>query len=115
MAAETWQMKDPMRLHPGRPVIDDDSAEALEVAIDRLRLERSPLNHGHAGLRLHLLASLIAQAQALIPDAVADAREHGFWWTEIGNELGISADAARHRYTDHVHEWNRRNPPPELD
>ncbi|MBV8295965.1 MAG: hypothetical protein JO085_03940 [Acidimicrobiia bacterium] len=115
MAAETWQMKDPMRLHPSRPVIDDDSAEALQTAIDRLALERSPLNHGHAGLRLHLLASLIAQAQTLIPDTVADAREHGCSWTEIGDELGITADAARHRYSDRVRDWNRRRPPLELD
>ena len=115
MAAETWQFKDPMRLHPRRPLVDDDRAEALEVAICELAMERSPLNHGHAGLRLHLLASLAAQAQALIPDAVADAREHGFEWTEIGDELGISANAARHRYTDHVREWTRRRPPLDPD
>lgn len=115
MAADTRQLKDPMRLHPGRSVIDDDSAEALDTAIDRLALERSPLNGGHAGLRLHLLASLIAHAQTLISDAVADARERGFSWIEIGDELGITADAARHRHSDHVREWTRRCPPLDPD
>ena len=60
---------------------------------------RSPLNEGHAGLRLHVLASLIAQAQALLPDAVAEAREHGFYWSEIASELGTTTSAARHRYS----------------
>jgi hypothetical protein len=114
MAAETWQMDDPRRLHPDRPVIDDDSAEILEAAIHQLTMARSPLNEGHAGLRLHVLASVIAQADALISDAVADARQRGFWWSEIGRELGITATAARHRYADHARA-PRRTPPFDLD
>jgi hypothetical protein len=110
MAAETWQMDDPRRPHPDHPVVDDTSAEVLEAAIHQLTIARSPLNEGHAGLRLHVLASLIAQARALVPDAVADARERGFWWSEIAGELGITAGAARRRYADHVREWRRALP-----
>lgn len=102
MAAETWQMTDPLRVHPDHPVTDDDSAEAVESAVDELSMGRSPANHGHAGLRLHVLASLIAQAEALIPDAVADAREHGFWWSEIADELGITEPTARRRYSSYA-------------
>jgi len=102
MAAETWVMADPWRAHPDRPVIDEDSETVLEDAVDDLSLFRSPLNAGHAGLRLHVLASLIAQAEALLPDAVADARERDFHWSEIAADLGISATAARHRYGDYA-------------
>ena len=98
MAAETWQMLDPMRGHPDHPVIDDDSAEIIERAIHALVIHRSPCNEGHAGLRLHVLASLIAQAEALIPDAVADGRERDFWWSEIADELGVTTAIARRRY-----------------
>jgi DNA-binding NarL/FixJ family response regulator len=98
MAAETWQMSDPWRLHPDHPVVDDDSAEILDDAVHNLTMNRSPLNDGHAGLRLHVLASLIAQAQALLPDAVADARDQGFSWSDIANDLGISASTARRHY-----------------
>ncbi len=111
MAAETWQMLDPLRVHPDHPHLDDDSAEILETAIRGLILCRSPLNEGHAGLRLHVLASLIAQAQALLPDAVAEAREHGFYWSEIASELGTTTSAARHRYIAAVRAWR----PPPLD
>jgi len=98
MAAETWQMSDPRRSHPDRPVIDDDSIEALERAVHQLCIDRAPLNEGHAGLRLHVLASLIAQAEALLPDAVADARDRDFYWSEIAGELGVTAGIARRRY-----------------
>lgn len=98
MAADTWHIPDPSRLHPDRPVIDDDSADAVENAIHQLSTNRSPLNETHAGLRLHALASLITQAQALLPAAVADARNHDFHWTEIAADLGITTSTARRRY-----------------
>ena len=69
MAAETWQMRDPWRLHPDHLVVDDDSAEALQTAVQLLELARSPLNQGDGALRVHVLASLIAQAEALLSDA----------------------------------------------
>jgi len=108
MAAETWQMADPRRPHPGRPVVDDDSVEVIERAAELLGTLRSPLNGGHAGLRLHVLASLIAQAEALLADAVADARERDFYWSEIADELGVTAASARCRYGTYAK--NRRVP-----
>ena len=98
MTADTWHIPDPSRPHPDRPIIDDDTADAVENAIHHISTNRSPLNETHAGLRLHALASLIAQAQALLPTAVADARNHDFHWTEIAAELGITTSAARRRY-----------------
>jgi hypothetical protein len=109
MAAETWKMSDPWRVHPDRPVTDADSADILERAVHELSVYRSPLNEGHAGLRLHVLASLIAQAQTLLPDAVADARESGFYWSEIAAELGVTTATARRHYA------NRRTPLADLD
>jgi hypothetical protein len=102
MAAETWQMSDPRRPHPDRPVIDDDSLDALERAVHQLSIDRAPLNEGHAGLRLHVLATLIAQAQALLPDAVADARDRDFHWSEIAAELGVTTGTACRRYHHHT-------------
>jgi hypothetical protein len=102
MAAETRQMSDPWRIHPSHPVLDDDSAQVLEEAVRLLGVFRSPLNAGHAGLRLHVLASLINQADALIPDAVADARHQDFSWSEIGQELGVTTKTARRRYGAHA-------------
>jgi len=101
MAADTWQMKDPLRLHPDHVVVDDDSAGVLEETIHSLELCRSPLNQGDGALRVHVLASLIAQAEALLPDAVADARDQDHPWSEIASQLGVTVDTARRRYGRH--------------
>ena len=101
MAAETWQLEDPRRLHPDHVVVDDDSAHAIELAVHRLELARSPMNQGDGALRVHVLASLIAQTQALLPDAVADARDQDYPWAHIAAQLGVTADTARRRYAPH--------------
>jgi len=101
MAVDTWQMKDPRRLHPDHVVIDSDSVEAIEEAIHLLELNRSPLNQGDGALRVHVLATLIAQAEALLPDAVADARDQDHPWADIAAQLGVTVDTARRRYSRH--------------
>lgn len=75
MAAETWNMTDPWRPHPDHPVLDEESAAVLEEALHSLTMLRSPTSEGDAGARLHALASLMAQGQAILADAVADARD----------------------------------------
>jgi hypothetical protein len=67
MAAETWQFADPRRPRPDHVLVDHDSAQAIEQAVHHLSLCRSPMNQGDGALRLHVLASLIAQAQAPSP------------------------------------------------
>jgi hypothetical protein len=49
-------------------------------------------------------ASLIAQAEQLLPDAVHDARDQELTWTQIGELLNITAATAARRY--------RHNPGP---
>jgi nucleotide-binding universal stress UspA family protein len=49
-------------------------------------------------VHLHALTSLQAHAQQLLPDAVAQARDQGLPWPEIGQLLGVSAATAAHRY-----------------
>jgi hypothetical protein len=101
MSADTWHYPDPWRLHPDHVVVDDDSAEALQQAVHLLELCRSPLNQGDGALRLHVLVSLIAQAEALLPDAVADARDQDHPWADIAAQLGVTDDTARRRYGQH--------------
>ena len=98
MAAETPQMNDPRRLHLDHVVVDDDSADAIEDAVHHLSVCRSPMNQGDGALHLHVLTSLIAQARALLPDAVADARNQDHTWADIAKQLGVSVDTARRRY-----------------
>ena len=80
------------------PVADDLSAAILTEAIDALAMLRTPYWLGDTGVHLHALASLIAQAQRLLPDAVAQARDQELTWDEIGRLLGVSGATAARRY-----------------
>lgn len=104
MAAEHWQASDPWSECPRHAVIDDDSARVIDQAVEHLSLCRSPLNRGDGALGLHVLVSLINQAQALVPDAVADAVDQGHTWDEVAAQLGTTPGVARRRYGRHYRE-----------
>ena len=62
------------------PATGQDSLQVLDEAIDQLARLRTPCWPGDSGVRLHALASLIAQAQQLLPEAVHDARDQELTW-----------------------------------
>lgn len=91
-------MRETHRDHYRAPATGEDTETVLAAAIDSLDELR-----GFAGLadppaRLHLLASLIAQAERLLPATVADARHHGCSWAQIGDLLGVTRASAQQRY-----------------
>jgi hypothetical protein len=92
----------PLRLaRPGQlpaPATGDDSLQILNEAIDRLAALRTPYWPGDSAIRLHALASLIAQAQQLLPQAVHDARDQELTWAQIGELLNTTASTAARRY-----------------
>ena len=51
-----------------------------------------------SAVHLHALASLIAQAGQLLPQAVHDARDQELTWAQIGELLGTTAATAARRY-----------------
>jgi hypothetical protein len=92
----------PLRLaRPGQlpaPTTGDDSLTVLNDAIDHLAQLRTTYWLGDSAVRLHTLASLIAQAEQLLPQAVRDARDQELTWTQIGELLGTTAATAARRY-----------------
>ena len=91
----------PQLTRPGElpaPRIDADSATVLAHAVDTLVALRTPYWLGDSAVHLHALASLIRQAEQLLPQAVADARDQGLTWKEIGQLLNTSPAAAARRY-----------------
>jgi len=80
------------------PVVDDLSATVLGEAIDTLGELRTPYWLGDSAVRLHALASLLAQGNALLPHAVAQARDQDLTWDQIGQLLGLTGPAAARRY-----------------
>jgi hypothetical protein len=92
----------PQRLaRPGQlpaPATGPDSLQVLDDAIDQLARLRTPYWPGDSAVRLHALASLIAQAEQLLPQAVHDARDQELTWAQIGELLNTTADTAARRY-----------------
>ncbi len=80
------------------PVVDDLSATVLDEAIDTLGGLRTPYWLGDSAVRLHALASLLAQGQVLLPGAVAQARDQDLTWDQIGVLLGLTGPTAARRY-----------------
>lgn len=83
------------------PLLDNTIRAVVSDAVEALTRQRTPYWLGDTRVRLHALASLLAQAHALLPDAVTDARDQGLTWTEIGQLLGLTAETAARRYRPH--------------
>jgi hypothetical protein len=83
--------------HPA-PRVDDESAHIVREAVDALAKLRTAYWLGDSAVRLHALASLIRQAEQLLPHAVADARDQGHTWKDIGQLLNTSPAAVARRY-----------------
>jgi hypothetical protein len=87
--------------HPGQlpaPATGPDSHQVLDEAIDQLARLRTACWLGDSAVRLHALASLIAQAHQLLPQAVHDARDQELTRAQIGELLNITAATAARRY-----------------
>jgi hypothetical protein len=87
----------------GHPYIDGETLTLVEAAVESLVCLRGS-GLGDAGAALSALASLIAEAQTRLPDAVADARDHDDTWAEIATRLAVTASTAQRRY-GHYARW----------
>ena len=79
------------------PRTGDDTNDVIDDAVTVLA-ERRGLWMGDDATLIHLLASLIAQAQRELPLAVTHARAEGATWNDIGMLLGTSANEAQLRF-----------------
>ena len=80
------------------PATGEDSLQISTQAIDDLARLRTPYWLGDSAVHLHALASLLAQAQQLLPQAVHQARDQELTWTQIGELTGTTAGTAARRY-----------------
>lgn len=76
---------------------DDGTFDVIDDAITTLGLQRR-LWMGNPRNMIHLVASLIDQAQRCLPELVADARDDGCSWQDISTLLGTSPEQAQLLY-----------------
>lgn len=67
---------------------------------------------GDPGAELSCLASLVAETQSRLPDAVTSAVELGYSWAEVAGKLAIAPSTARRRYEGYA-AWRLRPGSPE--
>lgn len=65
-----------------RPLADDHTRRVIDEALDLLATLRG-LPTNHPATRIHLITSLIRQAETDLTDAVIHAHDHGYTDTEI--------------------------------
>ena len=91
-------MREPRRDHYIEPATGPDSEAVIDNAIHSLANLRGFAPLGDAGTALHLLVSLIHQAEQRLPTAVADARDQEYTWAQIADLLGTTRASAWQRY-----------------
>jgi hypothetical protein len=95
-------MREPRRDHYIAPATGADTEQVIEDAIDTLGTLRRMPSLDDAGATLHLLTSLIAQAEQRLSRAVADARDQNYSWAQIADLLGVTRASAWQRYRRHT-------------
>jgi hypothetical protein len=77
---------------------DDDTFDVVDDAIAVLGLRRG-VWMGDPRMMIHLVASIIEQAERCLPELVAEARvDDGCGWEDVGRLLGIGAEQAWARF-----------------
>lgn len=76
------------------------------MTADTLRMPMGWLGDG--GAEVHLLSSLLAEAERQLPQSVALARDQDYSWAEIGDLLGTTRAAAWQRFADQARTIARR-------
>ncbi len=96
---------------PAAPRSDDDTFDIIDDALTTLA-ERRGLWLGDDTVLIHLLASLIDQAERCLPEAVHNARVNGASWNDIAILLATSAHEAQLRFDPDSPITDRRWPIP---
>jgi len=97
---------EPMTFIARPPVRDGDTFAVLDDALLALA-ERKGLWLCDDLAFIHLLASLIGQAERWLPDAVLGARDNGAGWHDIATVLATSPDQAQLRFDPDLAEPRR--------
>jgi hypothetical protein len=102
-------MAAPERTRHVGPKTGRDTRAVIDRAVASLGRGRLPGGWlGDGGAEVHLLASLIAEAEQQLPQSVALARDQHYSWAEIGDLLGVTRAAAWQRFNEQIPTIRRR-------
>jgi len=83
------------------PYRDEETTELVDDMIDSLIICRCG-STADAGAQLSAVASLTAELDARLPEAIFEARDQDYTWAEIAARLATPESTIRHRYSDYA-------------
>jgi hypothetical protein len=83
---------------PPGPCSGDDTYDLIDEALHQLAERRSKWL-GDPLAAITLIASLIDQAERMLPEHVLEARDHGATWHQIATALATSPEQAELSYS----------------
>lgn len=105
-----WDFTDPRRDHTAIPYTDHHTRTLITQAVETLTILRAPMALTDAGATISVLVSLAGQADDFLYDVVADARDQGYTWDQIGDRLAVSPRTAQRRYAAYS-AWRKEGCP----
>jgi hypothetical protein len=102
-----------MSSYPG-PITDDDTYDIIDDALTDLAHRRGAWL-GDDMVMIHLLASLVTQAERCLPEAVTTARANGHTWNDLAVLLATSPHEAQLRFDPDSPIADNRWPTPSPD
>lgn len=98
---DVMTLQDVMTEHAPVRYVAHDSAAVIDEALRSLGTLRGLQWVGDGGAVLHVLASLSAQIDELLPAAITDARDQHYSWSEIAALLGTTRQRAQRLAAQH--------------
>jgi hypothetical protein len=83
------------------PYRDDVTVALVDELIDSLIVMRSG-STGDGGAQLSVIASLLAELDSRVPEAVFQARDQDYTWRHIAGRLAMVESTIRRHYADYV-------------
>lgn len=99
--AGRWHYVDPSVDRTNQPYRDDDTIALADELIDSLITMRSGSIYD-GGAQLSVIASLIAELDSRLPEAVFEASDQAYTWGEIASRLAMAESTVRRHYRDYV-------------
>jgi hypothetical protein len=82
---------------PAHPVVNDETDDVVNDAVIQLLRERG-LEWGDTLAELHALTSLAIQLRLRLPDAIVEAIDQGYTWSDVAEQLDVTPASARRRH-----------------
>ena len=99
--AGRWHFTDPLVDRTTEPYRDDDTIGLVDEVIEALIVMRGG-SPGDGGAQLSAIASLLAELDSRLPEAIFDARDQDYTWREIAGRLAMVESTIRRHYGDYV-------------